>query len=56
MYNRRNELYDVYMEEETKENKEAYNQICNDYDEVEMNTVLQGRLWDVAIQATNNDI
>ena len=44
MYNRRDELYDAYMEEETKVNEEAYNQICNDYDEIEMNTVLQGRL------------
>lgn len=44
MYNRRDELYDAYMEEETKENEEAFNQICNDYDEIEMNTVLQGRL------------
>ena len=44
MYNRRDELYDAYMEEETKENEEAYNQICNDYDEIEMNTFLQGRL------------
>ena len=44
MYTRRDELYDAYMEEETKENEEAYNQICNDYDEIEMNTFLQGRL------------
>lgn len=44
MYNRRDELYNAYMEEETKENEEAYNQICNDYDEIEMNTFLQGRL------------
>ena len=44
MYNRRDELYDAYMEEETKENEEAYKQICNDYDEIEMNTFLQGRL------------
>jgi len=47
MYNRRDELYDAYMEEETKENEEAYNQICNDYDEIEMNTFLQGRLGDI---------
>lgn len=52
MYNRRDELYDAYMEEETKENKEAYNQICNDYDEIEMNTILQGRLGDIVMQAT----
>ena len=55
MYNRRDELYDAYMEEETKENKEAYNQICNDYDEIEMNTVLQGRLEDISIQAAIHD-
>ena len=54
MYNRRDELYDAYMEEETKENEEAYNQICNDYDEIEMNTFLQGRLGDIAMQATIN--
>lgn len=48
MYNRRDELYDAYMEEETKENEEAYNQICNDYDEIEMNTFLQGRIEDIA--------
>lgn len=47
MYNRRDELYDAYMEEETKENEEAYHQICNDYDEIEMNTVLQGRLGNI---------
>lgn len=52
MYNRRDELYDAYMEEETKENEEAYKQICNDYDEVEMNTFLQGRLGDIVMQAT----
>lgn len=52
MYNRRDELYDAYMEEETKENEEAYNQICNDYDEIEMNTFLQGRLENIAMQAT----
>ena len=49
MYNRRDELYDAYMEEETKENEEAYNQICNDYDEIEMNTFLQGRLKDIVM-------
>ena len=48
-YNRRDELYDAYMEEETKENEEAYNQICNDYDEIEMNTFLQGRLGDIVM-------
>ena len=49
MYNRRDELYDAYMEEETKENEEAYNQICNDYDAIEMNTFLQDRLGDVVM-------
>lgn len=44
MYNRRDELYNAYMEEETKKNEKAYNQICNDYDEIEMNTFLQGRI------------
>lgn len=52
MYNRRDELYDAYMEEETKENEEAFKQICNDYDEIEMNTFLQGRLGNIAMQAT----
>ena len=56
MYNRRDELYDAYMEEETKENEEAYNQICNDYDEIEMNTFLQGRLGDIVMQTTINTI
>lgn len=56
MYNYRDKLYDIYMEEETKENEEAYKQICNDYDEIEMNTFLQGRLGDIAIQAAINDI
>ena len=51
MYNRRDELYDAYMEEETKENEEAYNQICNDYDEIEINTFLQGRLECIVEQA-----
>lgn len=54
MYNRRDELYDAYMEEGTKENEEAYNQICNDYDEIEMNTFLQGRLGDIAMLAVTN--
>lgn len=52
IYNRRDELYDAYMEEETKENEEAFKQICNDYDEIEMNTFLQGRLGNIAMQAT----
>ena len=52
MYNRRDELYDTYMEEETKENEEAYNQICNDYDEIEMNTFLQGRLGNLMMNNT----
>ena len=56
MYNRRDELYDAYMEEETKENEEAYNQICNDYDEIEMNTFLQGRLRNTAMQTTIQDL
>lgn len=56
MYNRRDELYDAYMEEETKENEEAYNQIRNDYDEIEMNTFLQGRIEDIAMQATINKL
>lgn len=56
MYNRRDELYDAYMEEETKENEEAYKQICNDYDEIEMNTFLQGRLGDIVMQATLHEI
>ena len=55
MYNRRDELYDAYMEEETKENEEAYNQICNDYDEIEMNTFLQGRLRDVVLQGRTHN-
>lgn len=55
-YNRRDELYDAYMEEETKENEEAYNQICNDYDEIEMNTILRGRLGDIAMQATMHNL
>lgn len=56
MYNRRDELYDAYMEEETKVNEEAYKQICNDYDEVEMNTFLQGRIGDIVMQATINKL
>lgn len=44
------------MEEETKENEEAYKQICNDYDEIEMNTFLQGRLGDIVMQATLHEI
>lgn len=32
------------MEEETTENEEAYIQICNDYDEIEINTFWQGRI------------
>lgn len=56
MYNRRDELYDAYMEEATKENEEAYNQICNDYDEIEMNTILRGRLGDIAMQATMHNL
>ena len=55
MYNRRDELYDAYMEEETMENEEAYKQICNDYDEIEMSTFLQGRLGDIVMQATNHN-
>jgi len=55
MYTQRDELYDAYMEEDTKENEEAYNQICNDYDEIEMNTFLQGRLGDIAMHATLHD-
>ena len=55
MYNRRDELYEAYMEEETKENEEAYEQICNDYDEVEMDTVLQGRLGEILMQAAMHD-
>ena len=43
------------MEEETNENEEAYMQICNDYDEIEMNTFLQGRLGDIVMQATNHN-
>lgn len=54
MYNRRDELYDAYMEEETRENEEAYNQICNDYDEIEMNTFLQGRIGDITVFALKN--
>ena len=49
MYNRRDELYDAYMEEETKENEEAFKQICNNYDEIEMNTFLQGRTRDIVM-------
>lgn len=56
MYNRRDELYDAYMEEETKENEEAFKQICNDYDEIEMNTFLQGRLGDIVMHATMLDL
>ncbi len=56
MYNRRDELYDAYMEEETKENEEAFKQICNDYDEIEMNTFLQGRLRNTAMQTTIQDL
>lgn len=56
MYNRRDELYEAYMEEETRENVDAYEQICNDYDEIEMNTFLQGRIGEIAMQASINDM
>lgn len=56
MFNRRDELYDAYMEEETEENEKAYEQICNDYDEIEMNTVLQGRLGEITMQVAIHDI
>lgn len=55
MYNRRDELYDAYMNEETEENKEKYDQICNDYDEIEMNTFLQGRMGNIIMQAAFKD-
>lgn len=55
MYNRRDELYEAYMEEETRENVDAYEQICNDYDEIEMNTFLQGRIGEIAMQAAIKD-
>ncbi len=55
MYNRRDELYEAYMEEETKENEEAYEQICNDYDEVEMDTVLQGRFGEILMQTAMHE-
>ena len=55
MYNRRDELYEAYMEEETRENVDAYEQICNDYDEIEMNTFLQGRIGEIAMQAVIHD-
>ena len=56
MYNCRDELYEAYMEEETRENVDAYEQICNDYDEIEMNTFLQGRIGEIAMQAAIHDI
>ena len=43
------------MNEETAENKEKYDQICNDYDEIEMNTFLQGRMGNIIMQATFKD-
>lgn len=47
MYNRRDEYYEAFMEEETKENESAYSQACDDYDEVEMRTLLLGRLGSI---------
>lgn len=56
MYNRRDELYEAYVKEETTENADAYHQICNDYDEIELNTFLHGRFYDIFIQAAIHDI
>lgn len=56
MYNRRDELYDLYMEEETEESKKNYDEMCDYYDEVEMNTFLQGRLGDIIMRATFKDL
>lgn len=47
MYNRRDDYYEAYMDEETKENEAAYVQACDDYDEVEMRTLLLGRLGSI---------
>ena len=44
MYNRRDEYYEAYLEEGSNENLATYNEVSNDYDEVEIKTLLSGRL------------
>lgn len=51
MYRRRDELYEQYLEEDSEESKEAYEQICNDYDETEMNAILHDRLGSIFMQS-----
>lgn len=47
MYNRKDEFYDAYLEEQTEERLAAYNQQLNDYEEVEIMASLSGRLRDI---------
>jgi len=44
MYNRRDDYYEAYLQEESSERLTAYNEVNNDYDEVEIKTLLSGRL------------
>lgn len=44
MYNRRDDYYEAYLEEESDETLAAYNEVSDDYDEVEIKTLLSGRL------------
>ena len=44
MYNRRDDYYEAYLEEESSEKLSAYNEVSNDYEEVEIKTLLSGRL------------
>ena len=43
MYNRKDEYYEACLAEESQEKLDQYNQVQDDYDEVEINTLLSGR-------------
>ncbi len=49
MYNRKDEFYEAYLEEESAETLTAYNKVLNDYEETEISASLSGRILDLVM-------
>lgn len=55
MYNKTNDYYEKYLDEESEENKTAYEEFLNDYEEVEIKTLLSGRLRQIIDSRISNN-
>ena len=55
MYNKTDDYHEKYIDEESVESKSAYEEFLNDYEEVEIKTLLSGRLRQIIDSRVSNN-